>query len=74
VNELGDQYHCTVETECLIRVESIVEAAKSFAEKQIFQEELCARLAKAIGGDATVTLVGSHSGVITTVTCRADEA
>ncbi len=74
VNEATDQYQCSVETECLILVESILEAASAFAEQKIYQEALCAELAKAIGGDASVTLEGSHSGVKTTVTCYAYEA
>lgn len=71
-----DEYHCTVETAYLIKVESILETAKRFAaiEGGIFQEDVCMELASEIGGDAIVTLVGTHSGVKTTVTCAAYEA
>lgn len=74
VNEAHDEYQCTVETECLIQVETILVAAKKLGERKIYQEDLCALLAKDLGGDAAVTLVGIHSGVKTTVTCYAYEA
>ena len=73
VDNVIDEYECIVETECLIQVESILDAAKPFTKQKLYQEALCADLAKAIGGDATVTLIGTHSGVKTTVTCHAYE-
>jgi hypothetical protein len=74
VNETRDEYQCAVETECLIQVETILDAAGRLSERKIYQEDLCALLAKALGGDVAVTLVGTHSGVKTTVTCYAYEA
>lgn len=76
MNRETDEYQCTVETECLIKVEDILEKAKRFAEIKdgVFQEDVCMMLAREIGGDATVTLVGTHSGVKTTVTCHAYES
>jgi hypothetical protein len=58
----------------LIQVETILDAAKKLGERKVYQEDLCALLAKDLGGDATVTLVGIHSGVKTTVSCCAYEA
>lgn len=76
VDGTTDEYECTVETECLIKVEDILAKAKRFLniEGGIFQEDVCGCLASEIGGDAKVTLVGTHSGVRTTVTCYAYEA
>lgn len=73
VDQTVDEYQCTVETECLIKVEDILEKAKRFStiKDGIFQEDVCGCLAGEIGGDAKVTLVGTHSGVKTTVTCNA---
>jgi hypothetical protein len=73
-NGAKDKYLCIVETTQLIEVERILQAADSFRRAWIFQEHLCARLALAIGGDALVTLTGTHSGVKTTVRCYAYEA
>lgn len=72
-SDAEDDYECIVETECFIQVETILEKAVAFVEQEIFQEDLCAKLAKEIGGDATVTLIGTHSDVKTTVTCHAYE-
>jgi hypothetical protein len=76
VDGTTDEYECTVETEYLIKVEDILEKAKRFLtiENGIYQEDVCGVLAGELGGDATVTLVGTHSGVTTTVTCHAYEA
>jgi hypothetical protein len=75
VDQTLDEYQCTVETECLIKVEDILKRTQRFhtIEGGIFQEDVCAELANEIGGDATVTLVGTHSGVKTTVMCHAWE-
>lgn len=73
VSDAIDGYECIVETECFIQIEDILKAAEPYTEKQIYQEGLCTELAKAIGGDATVTLIGVHSNVKTTVTCNAYE-
>jgi hypothetical protein len=74
VDETRDEYQCTVETECFIQVETILDAARQLSERKIYQEDLCVLLAKNLGGDAGVTLVGTHSGVKTTVSCYAYEA
>lgn len=74
VDAMTDEYQCMVETECLIKVEDILAKVKVLGRKPIFQEDLCAQLAKEIGGDSTVTLIGTHSGVKTTVTCSSYEA
>lgn len=73
-NNASDEYQCTVETEGMIRVEDILAKAQEFTKRKIYQEDLCSVLAKNIGGDATVTLVGIHSDVKTTVICHAYEA
>lgn len=73
VDESSDEYECIVETECLIKVEDILRVCQSLSGKKIFQEQLCCEIAKGIGGDSYVTLIGTHSSVKTTVSCYSYE-
>lgn len=64
---LTDFYQVTVRSEALIQVEKILEFFTTFRETQIYQEDLTAKAAVALG--AQVQTVGLHSGV--KVTCVA---
>ena len=59
-----DVYAVTVRASRVIKVEDILAAVATLRGERIFQEELTARLARAIA--AEVETVGHHSGVETT--------
>lgn len=66
-----DEYRAEYHTDTLVPVETILETAKRWENKLIFQEDLTAELRAALwtpfGG--SVTLVGVHSGVEVTSSC-----
>jgi hypothetical protein len=62
-----DVYQCQIVTSRVIPVEDILAAAKPMETEKMFQETLCEYLARELGCE--VTLIGTHSGVKTKVTC-----
>lgn len=66
VNGEPDVYLIIIETDTVIKVEDILDAAAKLSAMRLFQEEFTERLARSIG--ATLTTVGFHTGVKTT--CR----
>jgi hypothetical protein len=71
VNEGNDVYRLTVRTVRLVQVETILEAVIKLTDKPVFQENLMAALAEALGCE--VETIGYHSGVKTTVVCWSDK-
>jgi len=65
VDKLPDVYETIVETTSVLPVETIIEVAQSFAERELYQEDLTSEMARRLG--ATVTTTGWHSGVRTEV-------
>jgi len=63
-----DLYDAVLETTCLVYVEDILAALIEVRSLKVPQERLTADLARKLGG--TLTTVGYHSGVKTTVTAR----
>jgi hypothetical protein len=59
--DLIDVYQVTIRTSALIQVETILDFFEPFAAQQIYQEDLAAKAAVALG--AQVEIVGMHSGV-----------
>lgn len=66
VDDLTDTYDVTIDSATTIKVEDILEITKPLASTKMFQEDLTAALARALG--ARVVTIGYHSGVLTTVT------
>ncbi len=67
VDQKPDIYTVIVRTYRTVPVETILEAAKSIADKPAFQEELTESLRRAIACE--VETHGWHSGVFTKVVC-----
>jgi heterodisulfide reductase subunit C len=67
VDHRSDFYRCVVRSGVTIPVEHILEAARGFAGRELFQEDLTSELHRALG--AEVETVGTHSGVETRVVC-----
>lgn len=65
VDQRPDTYDVEITASRVIKVEDILDAAKRFAEIEIFQEDLTTQLARELG--ATVKTVGYHSTVRTEV-------
>lgn len=61
-----DEYETTIEVARLIRTEEIATICGQYAEQKVWQEDLTRLLAQQF--DATVTTVGLHGIVTTTVT------
>ncbi len=61
-----DFYVVTVESRRTVMVEDILAAIKEWENEKAYQEDITAALSRALG--CTVTTVGWHSGVKTTVT------
>jgi len=67
VDNQPDVYQMTVVSHRAIQVESILKSVKDVCKNRLYQEDLCQKLHRSI--NATVILVGEHSGVRTEVTC-----
>lgn len=67
VDGTTDIYDLTVVSEQMIPVEEILEAIKDSTQHLVFQEEIHGNLSARLP-DASITIVGTHSGVLTTVT------
>jgi hypothetical protein len=67
VDDALDQYELRVETTRTVKVEDILAAIEALPEKA-FQEDITTTLAAKLG--CSVTTVGYHSGVKTTVECN----
>lgn len=67
VDQMPDVYWMAVVSRRSIPVETILLIVKDVCEKTLCQEELCELLHRKI--NATVVLVGWHSGVRTEVVC-----
>lgn len=66
VDDLSDVYTAKVFSDRAVPVEEILECAKSFEGRKIFQEQLTEELARTLS--CKVHTVGWHSGVKTEVT------
>ena len=69
VNDGVDQYEVIIETTQEIRVEDLLDLVEHYRETKATQEEITQRLVKDFDEEVTVTTVGYHSGVKTTVIC-----
>lgn len=67
VDDLPDVYHLTVTARRVILVEDIIEAAKTFSGKKMYQEDLCHAIHRKV--NAHCVLVGHHSGVKVRTQC-----
>lgn len=62
-----DSYTVKVTANRMIQVEELLEVAKTFEDRVVFQEDLTCQLSRAIR--ATVETTGRHSGVATRTVC-----
>jgi len=69
VNGERDVYQVTLVSHEKILVEDIIEYMGRFSNETVFQEDLTQKIAKDF--NCETTSIGSHSGVITKVTCLA---
>lgn len=66
-DKLPDVYACEIHAARVIPVEHILSEVENLRAVELYQEDLCQRLHRALA--CRVVLIGSHSGVQTTVTC-----
>lgn len=66
MDKFGDTYEAEFSADRVIPVEYILAAVKKLTKREIFQEDLTVRLARALG--VQVRTIGYHSGVRTEVT------
>jgi hypothetical protein len=67
VNDGVDVYDAIARTERLIKVETILTEVEHYKDVAAYQEDICESLSQELGCE--VTLIGTHSGVRTEVTC-----
>jgi len=67
VDKLPDVYACEVHASRVIPVESIISEAEKLRSAELYQEDVCQRLHRALA--CRIVLTGYHSGVQTKVTC-----
>ena len=65
VDDLPDVYVTVFESRSIVKVEDILTLTKGFVGKKMFQEDLTVELSRML--NCSVTTIGVHSGVLTTV-------
>jgi hypothetical protein len=70
VDGTADDYHLIVESSAPIMVERILDAIKELPSEPMSQEQITAAIWAELPKGTTVTTIGSHSSVITTVACE----